>query len=105
MVLLLPLALSEHLAQLLYVLIDSSITLFSFLGSASRTAQPQCTADLNPFPPMFLCNDGLNMIGYSSVCNFYKECNDNSDESFCENPKCKDLEYHCGQGQVKMIKD
>ena len=46
---------------------------------------------------MFACSSGDTEVAYSLLCDFRQDCADNSDESFCHHPACK--EFTCTNGQ------
>ena len=46
---------------------------------------------------MFSCTSGDTELSYALLCDFRQDCADNSDESFCHHPACK--EVNCTNGQ------
>ncbi|XP_076457564.1 uncharacterized protein LOC143291547 [Babylonia areolata] len=55
---------------------------------------------LSSLPPMYLCARGTSRIAYSQVCDFRKDCPENSDEDFCVYPSCRHGEIQCGNKEV-----
>ena len=53
--------------------------------------------------PMFACDEGKISIAYSLVCDFKAECNDLSDEHFCQHVAC--LQSKCKNGQCLLHKN
>ena len=46
---------------------------------------------------MYSCTSGDTEVSYSLLCDFRRDCADNSDESFCHHPTC--TEFACSNGQ------
>ena len=42
-----------------------------------------CPAPLTPLPPSFTCNNGVQHVPYTLVCDHRSDCSDRSDERFC----------------------
>jgi hypothetical protein len=46
---------------------------------------------------MFACERGFQTVHYSLVCDFKEDCDDSSDEAFCQHAPCK--QFTCDSGQ------
>lgn len=60
-----------------------------------------CLESVTSLPPFFTCNNGFESVPYTLVCDYRRDCDDNSDEDFCVFPPCDNLKaYDCGNQQV-----
>ncbi|KAK7474678.1 hypothetical protein BaRGS_00034102 [Batillaria attramentaria] len=60
-----------------------------------------CTAAVTPLPPSFSCADQIERVPYTLVCDYRKDCSDESDETFCAFPDCALIyPFQCLSGEV-----
>ncbi|KAK7474665.1 hypothetical protein BaRGS_00034089 [Batillaria attramentaria] len=60
-----------------------------------------CTAAVTTLPPSFSCADQIERVPYTLVCDYRKDCSDESDETFCAFPDCAFTHsFHCLSGEV-----
>lgn len=52
------------------------------------TVLSSCGVQLQPELPSFACTDGFERVPYSLVCDYRRDCLDNSDEDFCVFAPC-----------------
>ena len=52
--------------------------------------------------PMMTCDDGVETLPYTLVCDFRKDCSDGSDEQ-CVYPQCHADQFMCKSGQVISV--
>ncbi|XP_025078627.1 G-protein coupled receptor GRL101-like [Pomacea canaliculata] len=64
-----------------------------------------CLESVTSLPPFFTCNNGFESVPYTLVCDYRRDCDDNSDEDFCVFPPCDNLKaYDCGNQQcIKQV--
>lgn len=63
-----------------------------------------CTAPLAPTPPSFTCNNDIEHVPYTLVCDHRPDCGDDSDEDFCHFPPCDIIhQFECGHQQVQSL--
>ncbi|KAL8595453.1 hypothetical protein ACOMHN_024152 [Nucella lapillus] len=66
-------------------------------GGLLRTAACTMTQSTTPY---FRCGGGSHdYVPYSLVCDWRADCEDESDESFCQFPPCSPDAFDCGKGQ------
>ena len=66
----------------------------------SRTSV-SCPAPLTPLPPSFTCNNGVQHVPYTLVCDHRSDCSDRSDERFCVFTPCNvTLQFECRNEEV-----
>ncbi|KAK7451158.1 hypothetical protein BaRGS_00039870, partial [Batillaria attramentaria] len=70
------------------------------IGNDIRWGVPSyasCPAPITSRPPMFSCRSGVQHVPYSLVCDHRQDCNDASDEDFCDFEQCGgDTPIQCG---------
>ena len=60
-----------------------------------------CPAPLTPLPPSFTCNNGVQHVPYTLVCDHHSDCSDRSDERFCVFTPCNvTSQFECTNRQV-----
>ena len=60
-----------------------------------------CRAPLTPLPPSFTCNNGVQHVPYTLVCDHRADCSDRSDERFCVFTPCNvTSHFQCRNQQV-----
>ena len=60
-----------------------------------------CPAPLKPLPPSFTCNNGVQHVPYTLVCDHRSDCSDRSDERFCVFTPCNvTSQFECTNRQV-----
>ena len=60
-----------------------------------------CPAPLTPLPPSFTCNNGVQHVPYTLVCDHRSDCSDHSDERFCVFTPCNvTSQFQCRNQQV-----
>ena len=70
-------------------------------GASCSAAAAAAPPALKPLPPSFACDNGVQRVPYTLVCDHRPDCSDGSDESFCVFPPCDiDKPFHCGNRQV-----
>ncbi|KAL8609446.1 hypothetical protein ACOMHN_037968 [Nucella lapillus] len=64
---------------------------------AKRTVSGRhtCTVPTKPHPPSFTCDNRVQKVPYSLVCDHRADCIDQSDESFCQFEPCQWFDFHC----------
>ena len=66
----------------------------------SRTSV-SCPAPLTPLPPSFTCNNGVQHVPYTLVCDHRSDCSDRSDERFCVFTPCNvTSQFQCRNEEV-----
>ena len=64
-------------------------------------ASVSCPAPRTPLPPSFTCNDGVQHVPYTLVCDHRSDCSDRSDERFCVFTPCNvTSQFQCRNQQV-----
>ena len=56
--------------------------------NSDETVLFSCGVQLHPQTPAFACTDGFERVPYSLVCDYRRDCLDNSDEDFCVFAPC-----------------
>ena len=60
-----------------------------------------CPAPLTPLPPSFTCNNGVQRVPYTLVCDHRSDCSDRSDERFCVFTPCNvTSQFQCRNQEV-----
>ena len=63
-----------------------------------------CPATLTPLPPSFTCNNGVQHVPYTLVCDHRSDCSDRSDERFCVFTPCNvTSQFECRNQQVRYL--
>ena len=63
-----------------------------------------CPAPLTPLPPSFTCNNGVQHVPYTLVCDHRSDCSDRSDERFCVFTPCNvTSQFQCRNQQVRYL--
>ena len=63
-----------------------------------------CPAPLTPLPPSFTCNNGVQHVPYTLVCDHRSDCSDRSDERFCSFAPCDvTSQFQCRNKEVSKI--
>ena len=57
-------------------------------GTRSPPFNSVCGVSLKPLPPAFTCDNGVQSVPYTLVCDYRWDCSDSSDEEFCHFPAC-----------------
>ena len=69
----------------------------------SRTSV-SCRAPLTPLPPSFTCNNGVQHVPYTLVCDHRSDCSDRSDERFCVFTPCNvTSQFECKNKEVGKL--
>ncbi|KAL8566702.1 hypothetical protein ACOMHN_050351 [Nucella lapillus] len=71
----------------------------SHCWTSKASVSRSCSAPLTPLPPSFTCNNGVQHVPYSLVCDYIADCGDQSDEDFCHFPACQRSDFRCGDKQ------
>ncbi|KAL8591972.1 hypothetical protein ACOMHN_020450 [Nucella lapillus] len=71
----------------------------SYCWSSKASDSRSCSPPLTPLPPSFVCNNGVQQVPYSLVCDYRADCGDQSDEDFCHFPACQRSDFQCGGKQ------
>ena len=80
-----------------YLACDVHSTCFALDSSTSVS----CAAPLTPLPPSFMCNNGVQHVPYTLVCDHRSDCSDRSDERFCVFTPCNvTSQFQCRNQQV-----
>ena len=80
-----------------YLACDVHSACFALDSSASVS----CPAPLTPLPPSFTCNNGVQHVPYTLVCDHRSDCSDRSDERFCVFTPCNvTSQFQCRNQQV-----
>ena len=80
-----------------YLACDVHSTCFALDSSTSVS----CPAPLTPLPPSFTCNNGVQHVPYTLVCDHCSDCSDRSDERFCVFTPCNvTSQFQCRNQQV-----
>ena len=67
----------------------------------AATTSRSCRSSLQPLPPSFTCATGQDDVPYTLVCDHRPDCEDSSDESFCDFPRCDPItQFDCGNREV-----
>ena len=75
--------------------VESSCWALDFSTSVS------CPAPLTPLPPSFTCNNGVQHVPYTLVCDHRSDCSDRSDERFCVFTPCNvTSQFECKSKEV-----
>ena len=70
-------------------------------GASKIRFQCDPPSDLSPLPPSFTCDSGVEHVAYTLVCDYRRDCTDESDEDFCHFLPCDEThQFSCGNGQV-----
>ena len=70
---------------------------FFFKGTSSAIEVPPDGRQVAPTVALYSCTSSDTQVSYSLLCDFRQDCADNSDESFCRHPACKQLSCKNGQ--------
>ena len=63
-----------------------------------------CPAPLTPLPPSFTCNNGVQHVPYTLVCDHRSDCSDRSDERFCVFTPCNvTSQFQCRNKEVSKF--
>ena len=63
-----------------------------------------CSAPLTPLPPSFTCNNGVQHVPYTLVCDHRSDCSDRSDERFCVFTPCNvTSQFECKNKEVGKL--
>ena len=63
-----------------------------------------CPAPLTPLPPSFTCNNGVQHVPYTLVCDHRSDCSDRSDERFCVFTPCNvTSQFECKNKEVGKL--
>ena len=78
----------SHCGQTACFFLNTTMRLIQVLHAAQRSVNSVA---------MYTCTGDDTEVPYSLLCDFRQDCADNSDESFCHHPHCK--EFSCTNGQ------
>ena len=68
----------------------------------AATTSRSCRSSLQPLPPSFTCTTGQDDVPYTLVCDHRPDCEDSSDESFCDFTPCDPVtQFDCGNREVR----
>ena len=63
-----------------------------------------CPIPLKPLPPSFTCNNGVQHVPYTLVCDHRSDCSDRSDERFCVFTPCNvTSQFQCRNEEVSKF--
>lgn len=66
--------------------------------AAEENTRGSMTAATTTLFPTFQCVESGEQVHFTQVCNFWNDCTDGSDESFCQHVPCT-RQFTCGTGQ------
>ncbi|KAK7506138.1 hypothetical protein BaRGS_00002860 [Batillaria attramentaria] len=72
--------------------------------SACWERESSCEVPLSPLPPTFMCDNQVERVPYTLVCDFRADCSDDSDEEFCVYQQCAEKEpFYCNDKQCVSV--